>query len=91
MTRQQLILLIGMAVALLLDVIRRMRQRRIEREVPRGRPPDVSERPQPPRQPPAIVAPLRPPRVTDSPPVPPPVLMTILGPCRAMEPPDPQA
>jgi hypothetical protein len=115
MTREQLIILVGTALVLLINFIRRMRQRRVQGEAPRRQESDVSERPQPARRTPPVVAPRRLPAVPDTTPVPPArprvvtrpraraplgglravrhgiVLMTILGPCRALEPPDPQA
>jgi hypothetical protein len=115
MTREQLLLLAGMALVLLINFIRRMRQRRAGGEAPRRRESDVSERPQPARRTPPVVAPRRLPAARDTTPLPLAtprmaprsraraplgglravrhgiVLMTILGPCRALEPPDPQA
>jgi hypothetical protein len=115
MTREQLILLAGMALALLINFIRRRRQRRAQDDAPRPRAPSEPERPRPAHRPPPVASPRRrptapdttllplsSPRVTPRPRARAPlgglravrhgmVLMTILGPCRALEPPDPQA
>jgi len=115
MTREQLILLAGVALALLLNFIRGMRRRRAGGDASRRRESDVSERPRPARRTPPVVAPRRLPTAPATTPLPVAmprvaprpraraplgglravrhgmVLMTILGPCRALEPPDPQA
>jgi hypothetical protein len=115
MTREQLLLLAGMALVLLINFIRRMRQRHAGGDASRRRESDVSERPRPARRTPPVVAPRRLPTAPDTTPLPIAmprvaprprvrtplggrravrhgiVLMTILGPCRALEPPDPQA
>jgi hypothetical protein len=115
MTRQQLLLLAGMALVLLINFIRRLLQRRVQGEAPRRRESDVSERPRPARRLPSVEARRRLSALPDSAPEPPErqrlvvrrrarvplgsrrelrhgiILMTILGPCRAMEPPDHQA
>jgi hypothetical protein len=115
MTREQLIILVGTALVLLINFIRRMRQRRVQGEAPRRQESDVTERPRPARRTPPVVVPRRLPTAPDTIPLPVTmprvaprpraraplgglravrhgiVLMTILGPCRALEPPDPQA
>src|SRR5688572_15840637 len=115
MTRAQLLILVGMAVILLINFVRRMLKRRVEGEASRRRESEVSGIPRPSRQPPPIVAPRRfdeasgalppsraVPRVAPRPRHRAPVgslravrrgivLMTTLGPCRALEPPDSHA
>jgi hypothetical protein len=114
MTRQQLILVIGMALVLLFNFFRHLRQRRLENQRAARREPAVSERPRVVPQPPPVVLPQRPPPARVLTPAPREVaraasrprtrapfggkravrraivLMSILGPCRAREPPDPR-
>jgi hypothetical protein len=124
MTRQQLLILVGTALVLLINFITRLLKSRVGRETPQRPESGVSEMPRPARRPPPVVAPRRLPPVVAPrrlPAVPDTiqlpravrqvaprphgrkplgglravrhgiVLMTILGPCRALEPLDPQA
>jgi hypothetical protein len=115
MTRQQLLILVGMAFVLLINFVTRLLKRRVGRETPQRPESGVSEMPRPARRPPPVMAPRRLPAVSDTTPLPRAVrrvaqrapgraplgglravrrgivLMTILGPCRALEPPSPQA
>jgi hypothetical protein len=115
MTREQLLILVGTALVLLINFVTRLLRRRAEGESARRRESDVVDISPPAHRPLPVVAPRRLPVVPV--PTPPPrtgpsaelrprgrsplgdlravrrgiVLMTILGPCRALEPPDPQA
>jgi hypothetical protein len=115
MIRQQLLILVSLAVVLLINFVRHMLKRRAEARALRTRTSDVSEIPRPARQPPLPVAPGRFQDVSGAVPLSLAVsrltprlqrraplgglqavrrgvvLMTILGPCRALEPPDPHA
>ena len=113
MTRQQLFLLLGLGVALLLNLLARGLRRRGTGDAPRGTAPAAPQVPPRGRRlPPPVVEPRRAgrgPAAAPSRPSGPPadarrraraplggrravrrgiVLMTVLGPCRALEPPD---
>jgi hypothetical protein len=116
MTRDQLLILAGLAFVLLINFITRLLRRRREREAPRGIEPETPRSPpRAHRLPSSVVEPQRARAGPQDAPLPlavPPyaarrrarsslgslrevrhgiVLMTILGPCRALEPPGPQA
>jgi hypothetical protein len=116
MTRQQLFLLLGLGVALLLNLLARGLRRWGTGDAPRGAAPEAPPGPARGRRPPPpVVEPRRAgegPSAASSRPAGPPVdarrrtraplggrravrrgivLMTVLGPCRALEPPDSRA